>query len=68
MIVEFVRHGKTYQCAFATPTAPPPTIRVPYRPCVLRPPVLLELAYLATDDVRGIELYKPIAEPIAEVK
>jgi hypothetical protein len=66
MIIEFARHGKTYQCSVAAPvedeSPPPPTIRIPFRPCVLKPPFQLELIFLATDEVRGIELYKPVAE------
>jgi hypothetical protein len=64
MIVEFTRHGKTYQSAIAVPLdqPPPPIIKIPFQPCVLRPPYFLELAFLTTDELRGIELYKPIAE------
>jgi hypothetical protein len=63
MIIEFSRHGKTYQCALAAPLdAPPARITVPFRPCVLKPPVELELNWLTTDEVRGIELYRPVRE------
>ncbi|HEY6371272.1 MAG TPA: hypothetical protein VIX37_11890 [Candidatus Sulfotelmatobacter sp.] len=60
--IEFTRLGKTYQCAHAVAGDPPSTLTIPFRPCVLRPPFRLELAFLATDDVRGIELYKPVRE------
>jgi hypothetical protein len=65
MIIEFARHGKTYQCSVAAPVedeSPPATIRIPFQPCVLKPPFQLDLIFLATDEVRGIELYKPVGE------
>lgn len=62
MQVEFTRHGKTYQCAVAATDAPPARLTIPFRPCVLRPPSMLELEWRATDDVRGVELYQPVAE------
>lgn len=62
MIVEFVRHGKTYQCTVPVAQPPPATLTIPFRPCVLRPPHQLELQYGATDTIRGIELYRPVRE------
>lgn len=63
MIVEFTRRGKTYQ--LTVPGAPAPTIKIPFRPCPLKPPGELELSWVATDELRAIELYKPIQGAIA---
>jgi hypothetical protein len=61
MTIEFSRFGSTYQCAVAAPLGPPPRqLTIPFRPCVLKPPFELTLAWLGTDEVRGIELYRPI--------
>jgi hypothetical protein len=62
MTVEFVRNGKTYTCAVAAPVPPPATIKILFRPCVLKPPFHLELMFLGTDEVRAIQLYKPVRE------
>lgn len=62
MTIEFTRAGKTYECSLLATEGPPPTVRILIRPCVLRPPVELELRWLCTDDVRGIELYQPVRE------
>jgi len=62
MTIEFSRSGNTYQCAVAAPVPPPETITILFQPCVLKPPFTLEQAHQGTDDVRGIELYKPIRE------
>ena len=64
MTIEFSRHGKTYQCSAGAPVngRPPATMRIPFRPCPLRSPFWLELEWRATDDIRGIELYKPVKE------
>jgi hypothetical protein len=62
MIIEFERHGKTYQHAVETSVPHPPRIEIIFKPCVLKPPFKLELMWLTTDELRGIELYKPIAE------
>ena len=59
MIVEFARRGKTYQFTLPVPMPPPPTITIPFRECPLRPLLHLELMWRATDDVRGVELYRP---------
>ena len=64
MIVEFTYTRKTYQFTVAQPAPPPATITIPFRPCVLRPPFDLKLAWRATDDVRGVELYKPMLGPL----
>ena len=68
MEIEFTHRGKTYQCqipCFAIQpltVGPPAIIRVPYRPCPLKPTVFLELSFVGTDDIRHLELYKPIRE------
>jgi hypothetical protein len=62
MIIEFARHGKTYTCAVGTSEPHPPRLEIPFRPCVLKPAFHLVLMWLTTDEVRGIELYKPIGE------
>jgi hypothetical protein len=62
MILEFTRHGKTYQSAIAVPTPRPATITIIFRPCPLKAPFQLELAFLGTDELRGIELYQPVRE------
>lgn len=65
MTVEFVRNGKTYQCSLTKGWgAPPALLTIPFKPCVLRPPVRLELAHVATDDIRGVEIYRPVAEGV----
>lgn len=63
MVVEFTARNRTYQCAVAVPPGPPPArIQIPFRPCALRPPTMLELDWIATDDLRSVELYKPVME------
>jgi hypothetical protein len=64
MLVEFTRHGKTYQCSMAVPLhePPPSTLKIAFQPCVLKPPFELELAHQGTDDIRRVELYKPVRE------
>jgi hypothetical protein len=62
MTIEFTRNGKTYVCALATVLPPPVTIQIPFRPCVLKPPHMLVLDFVATDELRGIALYKPVRE------
>ena len=64
MNIEFRHHGKTYQCSRAAPADEPPPnkLSIVFQPCVLRPPFLLELAFLGTDGIRGIELYRPVQE------
>jgi hypothetical protein len=58
MIVEFERDGNTYRCVIGAPAGPPPArLAVTFRPCVRKPAMVLELAYLEHDEVRGIELY-----------
>ena len=63
MMVEFTRGGNTYQCAVGVVSPPPATLRMTFRACTLKPPVMLDLAYLATDEIRGIALYRPVEEP-----
>ena len=60
MQVEFVHRGKTYETQFPSlGDGPPARIALPFRPCVLRPEITLRLAWVGTDDVRGIEIYRP---------
>jgi hypothetical protein len=73
MLIEFSRHGKTYQ--FVKPSLrgepPPLKLTIPFKPCVLRDPVLLELEWIGTDDVRMIELYRPVwptGQPVKETQ
>jgi hypothetical protein len=61
VLIEFSRFGRTYQQS-VNATAPPDVLVIPFRPCVLRPAFELELSHVATDDVRGIELYKAVRE------
>lgn len=58
MIVEFDFAGKTYSCAVGV-AQPTDLLRIVFRPCVLKPPFILELRYLGHDEIRGCELYKP---------
>lgn len=58
--VEFEYGGKTYQTSVGADT-PPLTVKLTLKPCVLKPPVELQLQWLATDELRGLELYRPFA-------
>jgi hypothetical protein len=62
MIVEFSRHGKTYQCTRATlpDEAPPLRITVAFKPSGLHPAFNLELEWVSTDARRMIEQYRPV--------
>jgi hypothetical protein len=62
MLIEFTHRGKAYQFTHAsTIDQPPPlTLTIPFKPCVLRPPVALKLEWLGTDTVRMVELYRPV--------
>jgi hypothetical protein len=61
MLIEFSRLGKTYQYAALIAAPPPATLTIPFRPCVLKPPIELELDWLGTDEIRGVEIYRPVA-------
>jgi hypothetical protein len=60
MTYQFTRHGKIYQSTVSTPlhAPPPPSIVVFFRQTP-KPPCLLKLGWLKTDD-RGIEIYGPL--------
>jgi hypothetical protein len=60
VIVEFTRYGKTYQCTLPAPLPPPATITIRFRPCILKPPMGLKRVWRATDELRGVELYRAI--------
>lgn len=61
MTAEFTRYGKTYQFTKEA-GEPPKTVRIPFQPCVLKPPFLLELEWIGFDEMRAIELYRPVKE------
>ena len=58
--LEFEYGGKTYEASLGADVAPH-TVKLSIRPCALKPPVELQLQWLATDELRGLELYRPFA-------
>ena len=62
MIVEFMRNGRTYSYAVHEHETPPPTLKVLFKPCRIRPAFLLEIQHVGYDEIRMIHLYRPIRE------
>jgi len=63
--VEFQVAGKVYQCAVGDGPPPPETLKLVFKPCTLKPPVELQLRFLGTDELRGVELYRPAEMEVA---